>query len=291
MKQKNFLHPFWMFASLMAVSTAFMACSVKDDPVVQAPNNWGDCIKVSNVAFKTQSAYGQDFVFRPFGADSLLTGIETLEFDVAVDESSYSLRKTLEIPENSLVKNTMTDMYGEVQAESQKDLTAKFKLYQVVNKISAHNAITFDMHRGGKYECLLNIESLNFKETKTVVIYGAPGIDVSGLDTNTSGQDVNLEVECNTGYPYDYSSLLGNEYAKLTIYKVNEDKTETEILSNEVELPFKKANKPLVAQIEKFSVTMKKPDAGTYRLHLESNWKVLKERDITFKIEESSNNQ
>ena len=281
----------WMFASLMAVSTAFMACSVKDDPVVPTPNSWGDCVKVSDVILKTMVAYGQDFSPRDFGADSLLTGVEQLEFTATADESSLSLRKTLEFPENSLAKFTVTDMYGEVQAEEQLNLTSLFRNLKLVNKISKQQILSFSMHRGGQYKYLLNIESLNFKEAQTIVFYGASGFDFKGLTDITSENEVSLEVECNTGYPYDYSSLLGNEYAKATVYKVNEDKTETEILSNEIELPFKKANKPLVAQIETLSIKMNKPDAGTYRLHLESNWKALKERDITLNIKESSNNQ
>ena len=48
------------------------------------------------------------------------------------------------------------------------------------------------------------------------------------------------------------------------------------------------ADKPLVAQIATLPITIEKPNPGTYRLHFESNWKGLKERDVVIKLEESS---
>ena len=295
MKKENCIQPLWKFASLMAILVTFVACSVNDDPVVptnepviQTPSSWGDCFSVSNVVFLTDRAYGRDFTTRDFGPDSLLTGIERFEFVISSDESTFELRKTLEVPENTMAKVSMTDKYGEVQGEKLSDLSRLFNASKFSKKQSSSFNNFLTMHRGGEYECLFEIEALNIKEAQAIVLYGASGFDISGLETNASGNDINLEVECNTGYPYDYSSLLGNEYAKVTVYKVNGDNTETVVLSDEIELPFKKANKPLVAQIATLPIIIEKPNPGTYRLHFESNWKGLKERDVVIKLEESS---
>lgn len=297
MKKRNYLLPLWLFALLLAVSASFVSCSVNDDPVmpteeptVHEPDSWGDCFNVSNMNLQTAEAYGRDFKTRDFGKDSLLTGVEHFGYNVSTDETTFELRKTLEIPENTMAKLTLIDKYGEVQGGSQHDLNRNsiFGRSKFTKKVTASPFLSFTMHRGGEYECLLDIECLNFKESQTVVIYGASGFDILGLEAIAAGEDVKLEVECNTGYPYDYNSLLGNEYAKVTVYKVNDDNTETEVLSNKIELPFKQANKPLVAQIATLPITMEKPNPGTYRLHFESNWEGLKERDAIIKIEESS---
>ncbi len=292
MKKSNYLQPLWMFALLMAVSVSFVSCAVIDSPVDPKkdpePNNWSSCLKVSDVLFQTTAAFGQDYQLRPFGQDSLLTGAESLVFTITSDETTFKLRQTLEIPENTLAKVTMTDKYGEAQGGTEYDFKSVFKKSKMGSKLKTTSNLAFEMKRGGEYECLLDIEVLNFKKSQAVVIYSAPGFYISGLDSIVGGKDVKLDVDCNTGYPYDYNSLLGNEYAKVTVYKVNSDNTETEILTNEIELPFKQAGKPLIAQIATLSITMGKPDPGTYRLHFESNWKGLKERNTTIKIKESS---
>lgn len=269
------------FMTFVAIACSTMA--------IQAQSSWADCFTVSNIQIVTADAYGQDYTLTHIpSVDPLLTGGETCSFTVTTDESTYSLRKELEIPEDTLAKISMIDMYGAIHAKGDGNLKRVFQRAKFVNKTASKITIAFLMARGGEYDCTIDINIFNFKETKHLQINGAAGFDFLDNKTINCGKDTVLSVTCNTGYPYDYSSLKGDEYARATVYRINDDDTETELHSHEINLPFKQANQPLIAQVDTLYIGFEKPEVGKYRVLLESNWEGLKERSAIITVVDPS---
>lgn len=269
------------FMTLSAIVCGTMA--------TQAQSSWADCFTVSNIQIVTKDAFGQDQTLTSISSvDPLLTGGETCSFTLTTDESTFSLRKELEIPEDTLAKISLIDMYGGIQAKGDANLKRVFERAKRFKKSTSTLSFAFLMGRGGEYDCTIDINILNFKETRHLQINGAAGFDFLENKTINCGKDTVLRVTCNTGYPYDYSSLKGDEYAKATVYRINDDDTETELHSHEISLPFKQANQPLMAQIDTLYIGFEKPEVGKYRVHLESNWEGLKERSAIITVVDPS---
>lgn len=275
------------FMTLVAIVCSTMA--------TQAQSSWADCATVQKVVFRNQWRFTQDYdvVDNPYNGevdnpwkDSLSVGIVSIEIWLLADESTYSLRKGLEIPNNTFATFSLTNIYGEMHHNGESDLKSFYDkaVRGFAKKINQTANTVINVIRGGQYTFQVDIEALNYKETRNLIINGSAGFDFCDKKTINCGKDTVLRVTCNTGYPYDYSSLNGDEYAKATVYRINDDDTETELHSHEISLPFKQANQPLMAQIDTLFIGFEKPEVGKYRVHLESNWEGLKERSAIITV-------
>lgn len=274
------------------MTLAAIVCGTMATP---AQSSWADCATVQEVVFRTLSRYEQDLDFwfeDPNSAwkDSLSVGQQSVKISLLADESTYSLRKTLEIPNNTTATFTLTNKYGEIYHQEERDIKSFFEkaVRGFSKKTTGTYSTTITIIRGGQYTFQLNLDVLNYKETRDLIINGYAGFDFWDKKTINCGKDTVLRVTCNTGYPYDFSSLNGDEFAKATVYRVNDDNTETELHSHEISLSFKQANQPLMAQIDTLDIGFEKPEVGTYRVHLESNWKGLKERSAIITVVDPS---
>ena len=277
-------------ADMMKKYFMTLAAIVYGTMATQAQSSWADCFTVTVTVTQTTNAKGQDYSDRGTIKDSLLVGYESFAYTMSSNESTFSLWKELELPESTLAKLSITNMYRDFQWEGTDDVKTMFEKARrgFSKKISHGGGFNFDIKRGGEYECVLDINAINYKETRNLTFYGTAGFDFWGKKTINCGKDTVLRVTCNTGYPYDYSSLNGDEYAKATVYRINDDDTETELHSHEISLPFKQANQPLMAQIDTLFIGFEKPEVGKYRVHLESNWEGLKERSAIITVVDPS---
>lgn len=262
---------------------------------IQAQSSWADCATVKKTVLRNLVRFKQDYdmVGNPYDAevdnpwkDSLSVGHLSAEIWLFADESTYSLRKELGIPNNTFATVSLTNIYGEVHHNEVRDLVGFYTRSVFSNKSEARDNTVIVVTRGGQYTFQVEIDALNYKETKNLTINGSAGFDFKDNKPKTinCGKDTVLYVTCNTGYPYDYSSLKGDEYARATVYRINADDTETELHSHEISLPFKQANQPLIAQVDTLYIGFEKPEVGKYRVHLESNWEGLKERSAIITV-------
>ena len=75
------------------------------------------------------------------------------------NESTFSLWKELELPESTLAKLSITNMYRDFQWEGKDDVKTMFEKARrgFSKKISHVGGFNFDIRRGGEYECVLDI--------------------------------------------------------------------------------------------------------------------------------------
>ena len=113
-------------------------------------------------------------------------------------------------------------------------------------------------------------------------VFDDPAIHVAGDTILTSGQELNLELELNTGYPYDESQFTGNEQGRWALYTVEADGSLTELKTDKWSLGFDDSN-PDKAIASTRAIKEKLAD-GHYLLRVASDWSGLGTRDINILV-------
>ncbi len=265
----------WLLCAWLIIQTA------------SAQEGWKDCVKVEQIKYLTQRAYGEDFSVRDYSGDSLLVGVEMISFVLSADETTVDIRKQLEVPSDAKAVFTLTDMYGKKWSVQELDVTFFLKKA----KLSTNTSKTFVQYhhfsQGGQFACCLRIDVLDYEWNDTVTVYSSPCVRIDGDKAVKIGGILDNMVYFDTGFPYNTSSLKENEYAKAVLYRINNDETETELMSKQIDLPFKNAEKPLLAVIDSIPVKIEKPDLGAYKLQVESNCNLLANREILIYVQDT----
>lgn len=115
-----------------------------------------------------------------------------------------------------------------------------------------------------------------------LTVYDDPGIHVVGDTILSGGTKLNLELELNTGYPYDSGQFTGNEQARATLYLVEDDGTLAEQKAVKWSLGFDGRN-PDKALASTQTLTDDIAD-GHYILRIESDWAALGTRDVNLYV-------
>ena len=110
------------------------------------------------------------------------------------------------------------------------------------------------------------------------VVYDDAAIHVVGDTILTSGQELNLELQLNTGFPYDASQFTGSEQGRWTLYYVQDDGTLVEQQAKKWSLGFDNSN-PNKALASSVTLTGAIAD-GHYILRIDSDWDELGTRDV-----------
>ena len=156
--------------------------------------------------------------------------------------------------------------------------------------------LPIDIKRGGYYYIWSYIiEFLDDKNKEYIQscyqyeefpVYDDPSIRVKGDTIVGSGQQIILEIELNTGYPYDLAAFTGNEQGHYTLYSLADDGTMTESGSYNWDLGFVNGLEYLAASTT-MKLESKLPD-GHYVVHISSDWEPLGTRDINLYVGETT---
>lgn len=132
--------------------------------------------------------------------------------------------------------------------------------------------LVFTQERGGQYSTSFGIQPLDYSTSDTIIIKGEPSLKTNNYSTKI-GDDFDIKVYFNTGYPFEMDSLTGNERAKYTIYKSLTDSTmvATEY-TDSMTLNLKDEAHPLIAGVDTMSIFMPRPELGKYFLKITSDW-------------------
>ena len=147
---------------------------------------------------------------------------------------------------------------------------------------------SFDLARGGQYVLSAFVDFMHFERKDTMTIYDNPSIRIGATPEHKVGEDVEVTAYFNTGYPYDINSLTGEEYADVTLFKLETDSTAITLDKQRFSLSkMKDEAHPLLAGIDTVTTTMLKPEPGMYVLRYETNWQAVQTRDYIFDVEDT----
>ena len=276
-------------ARLIAAFAAVLCCVMGTETILaQTTNEWNQICTVTSQV-KTLKEYTIDFMGRDYNQDSLRAGLETMFYDFKI------IPPEPKWPENQFdtltALLTFSDLYEHeiVRLNASKDImdiANQFIEYHAYDAFDS-NGTNFTLPRGGKYEFRTYFDFLNIDKRDTVTVYDDPSLRVNGIFTVKTGDDLNISGYYNTGYPYDINSLTGEEYADVTIYKMETDSTGREAFKHRFPLHLKDEAYPLLAGWDSLFVNIIKPDIGPYIMRFETNWDAVPTRDIPLSVEDT----
>lgn len=238
---------------------------------------------------RTVKEFTIDYSGKSYAQDSLRSGIQNI-LCILKGTVSEPYWPTLNIDTLTAI-STFNDLYGREVArlDASKDV---FKIVKSFLKYHAYNCEdnanqNFSLEQGGEYVLHTVYDFIGIDRLDTVTVYDNPSLRIWGDLEVLTGQDLKVEATYNTGYPYDINRLTGEEYADMTLYRMETDSTGYELYKHRFPLHVKDLEHPLLAGIDSFVVNMEKPEIGLYRMRLETNMEGIDSRDILLRVKDT----
>lgn len=181
------------------------------------------------------------------------------------------------------------DMYGNEywRINSSKEILDAVNRSIKYPKLNIIKAVGDIISRGGVYAFRTYIDFMDYDRHDTVTVKDDPSLRLRGTTTVKTGSDVDITAFYNTGYPFDLSSLTGNESATVTLEKLSGGATIEEKYTQQFKLNLKDEAHPLVAGVDTLSLHFEKPELGAYTLRFKSNWNAVKDRDLSISVQDT----
>lgn len=273
---------------ILITFAAIYCCAMSTDSVLAQTTDWDQYFTLTNQV-RTIREYSIDNPDSPYDQDSLRAGIETItyNFEIIPRNSQWPEAE----PDTLTALFTFSDLYGHklVRLDATEDVKEAVEDLVEFHAWSGYisSSKIFTLPRGGEYEFWTFFDFMNIDRHDTLTVYDDPSLRVNGTFTVKTGDDFNIQGYYNTGYPYDINSLTGEEYADVTIYKMETDTTGREAFKHRFPLHLKDEAHPLLAGWDSLFVNIIKPEIGPYIMRFETNWDAVATRDIPLAVEDT----
>lgn len=186
--------------------------------------------------------------------------------------SSEVVDKDAELPEDCGIYFSLVDETGnkiEYQSFDATSLLKKAKLLKLKNSGVSVSQLIF---RGGEYNGVLSFPAIDYELHHNFTIYD------DAIIRNYIGTEYEEKVDTTfrfffySGYPYDKSKFTGEEWAKCSVYSLDENKVPTLLSEKEINLTFKDATTETVELVDTLTMKVENAELGDYMVKLESNW-------------------
>ena len=275
---------------IMMTLAAVLCCTamVTGEAVAQTPDV-GKYFTVKELGVRTQKKFTTDFNIEDYHGEQNWAGIQSMIF--AFHYENYD-EDSIPKVELKRCETWFKDVYGrEIKRyDFVEDIKEEIEDFIDGYAIGGEAAPTanFDLARGGEYVFGSFIDFLNIDKEEPVTVHDNPTIRFIGDNSVKVGNDVQVTAFFNTGYPYDINSLTGEEYADVTLFRMETDSTAYELDKQRyLLLKLKDEAHPLLAGIDTVTVKMEKPEPGLYVLRYETNWTAVEGRDIYITVEDT----
>lgn len=267
---------------------AILCCAMSTESVLAQTIDWNQYFKLTDQV-KTILEYSTDNPDSPYDQDSLRAGIETITYDFEINLTELKWPEAQ--PDTMTALYSFSDLYGRElvgmnATEDVKEIVEDLVDFHAYGGHSSSSKI-FTLPRGGEYEFWTLFDFMNIDRRDTLTVYDDPSLRVNGTFAVKTGDDFNFAGYYNTGYPYDINSLTGEEYADVTIYKMETDTTGREAFKHRFQLHLKDEAHPLLAGWDSLFVNIIKPEIGPYIMRFETNWEAVATRDIPLSVEDT----
>ena len=271
---------------------AVLCCAMNTESVLaQTPGvdySIGQYVKMTNMA-KTIQEYTTDYSVASYDQDSMRVGIQSLICDCEAE--IFELYWPDYHYDTLTAICSFSDIYGQENcrfnnsADIRNTINSFFQIHEY--KVSDTYTKMFPLKRGGEYVFWTFYDFLDIDRHDTLTVYDEPSLRVDGRFVIKTGDDFMIQSDYNTGYPYDINSLTGEEYADLTIFKMENDSTGREAFKHRFPLHLKDVEHPLLAGIDSIMLRIEKPEIGPYLLRFETNWEAVPSRDIPLSVNDT----
>lgn len=273
---------------ILLTLAAVLCCTMSTESVLAQTTDWNQYFTLTNQV-KTIREYSIDNPDSPYDQDSLRAGQESMMYDFGMIPRNQDWPEAQ--PDTVTAFFSFSDLYGrEINrlnaTDDVKDVVEELVDFHAFNSTTSGSK-SFTLPRGGEYEYWTLFDFLNIDKRDTLTVYDDPSLRVNGTFTVKTGSDFNIQGYYNTGYPYDINSLTGEEYADVTIYKMETDSTGREAFKHRFPLHLKDEAHPLLAGWDSLFVNIIKPEIGPYLMRFETNWDAVATRNIPLAVEDT----
>ena len=273
---------------ILLTIAAIYCCAMSTESVLAQTTDWNEYFTLTHQV-KTIREYSIDNPDSPYDQDSLRAGQETMMYDFGMIPRNQGWPEAQ--PDTVTAFFSFSDLYGrEINrlnaTDDVKDVVEELVDFHAFNSTTSGSK-SFTLPRGGEYEYWTLFDFLNIDKRDTVTVYDDPSLRVNGTFAVKTGEDFNFAGYYNTGYPYDINSLTGEEYADVTIYKMETDSTGREAFKHRFPLHLKDEAHPLLAGWDSLFVNIIKPEIGPYLMRFETNWDAVATRNIPLAVEDT----
>ena len=272
---------------ILMTLAAVLCCAMSTESVFAQTTDWSQYFKVEQLGVRTSVKYTFDFDGENYNGEQMWAGLQNILYVVKYQNPNED-PIDVETKDNRV---WFSDAYGRIVHDVPN---IKSEWEDFLDDVNWGNAgdfspvAAFDLARGGEYVFNAIVDFLNIERHDPVTVYDNPTIRIGGDPVVKVGQDVNIMAFFNTGYPYDINSLTGEEYADVTLFKMQSDSTALTLDKQRFSLSkLKDEAHPLLAGIDTVTTKMLKPEPGEYVLRYETNWQAVKTRDFSFIVKDT----
>lgn len=198
------------------------------------------------------------------------TGILSMQCAIG----SYKCKEQLAIPDNPNIEAYVITADNDTVSAQGLSLVGILKLAHM-SKVSAKLfQFDYELSRPGRYKTVFYCPMTGFKHEETNDWTEGPSLRCRTKEKYNIGKPVQITGYISTGYPYNQEDISGDEWAKYTLYSVDDDDNRTEITSETKNIgkAMKNNEKSFMAGMDSITTNFEGLDFGHYILKMESNW-------------------
>ena len=126
--------------------------------------------------------------------------------------------------------------------------------------------------RGGEFDGVLTFPAIDYESHHKFTIYDEPIIRNYLGSKYIEKVDTTFNFYFYSGYPYDKTTFTGDEWAKCSVYSIDENKVPTLLSEKEINISFKDATTETIELVDTLTMKVENAEVGDYMVKLESNW-------------------
>ena len=211
----------------------------------------------------------KDYAPAPWEKEGLHAGMQMSQFTLFTHRAD----KTYNVPDNVEMYIRLKDCYGELVGEKFGDASSALAFIDANDADFLGVTMKNFIERGGEYVFERGIPWLGISKTNDITLVDEPSVRLKDLNQLKTGSNLDAQVLFNTGYPYDYTRLTGQEKAEWTLsYQAPDSKERVELDKGEMALTFDNSKQPKLATIDTLKIFREKPALGEYYFEVKTDW-------------------
>lgn len=152
------------------------------------------------------------------------------------------------------------------------DATNTLKNAMIIKIKKAQLSIGRVISRGGEFDGVLTFPAIDYESHHKFTIYDEPIIRNYLGSKYIEKVDTTFNFYFYSGYPYDKTTFTGDEWAKCSVYSIDENKVPTLLSEKEINISFKDATTETIELVDTLTMKVENAEVGDYMVKLESNW-------------------
>ncbi|MGM9699503.1 MAG: hypothetical protein ACI3Y0_12820 [Prevotella sp.] len=228
-------------------------------------------IRIDSVGFRSLNLLTDKMQPGPDASDGDKLELGILYCDMIM-KSSGKVDSGAELPADCNIYFSLSDETGNKLDYIPSDAKNVLKKAQISTLRKLGHSMSTLLFRGGNYDGLLSFPAIDYESHHKITIYDDPIIRRHLGSEYCEKVDTTFNFYFYSGYPYDKTTFTGDEWAKCSVYSIDENKVPTLLSEKEIKISFKDATTETIELVDTLTMKVENAEVGDYMVKLESNW-------------------